>query len=281
MFCAGICHVLRSLPISDSMSCGSSCLMVWMPWNSPAGRLATRRTEAAVTVSAYPSSPTEAGAPLSLSTIAPGDVAVVETSIGNCVGRRICAASISAIAATSAFPGSTTMFEVRARSKGAPPVIVVDAGSGTRRGASTTGCGGGTALGRQAAPPRVATRTTRRSRWCSDSMPCMTPGLPRESLLGVIAELRSQNRKRITVLPSRLDEATAEHSLAVIEYHRLAGSDSRYRFVERDFELVAIQAHDLRPSQRRAVPHADAHSVAQSRRIGQPVYLSSNQSISE
>ena len=37
-------------------------------------------------------------------------------------------------------------------------------------------------------------------------------------MLGDVAELGSQNRKRITLLPSGLDEAAAEHSLAAIDF---------------------------------------------------------------
>src|SRR5437762_9720316 len=93
--------------------------------------------------------------------MAPEPELAVETVTGNPVGGLSSSASISPIAAASAFPASTTMVEVRARLNGAPPTGVIEAGAGTTCGGRVTGWGTGTDAGRQAAlaSAKVSTRS--------------------------------------------------------------------------------------------------------------------------
>ena len=51
------------------------------------------------------------------------------------------------------------------------------------------------------------------------------------------------------------DEPAAEHPLAVVHHERLPGRDRGHRLVERELDLVAVDADDLRRGGRGAVPH--------------------------
>src|SRR5690349_8162508 len=109
----------------------------------------------------------------------------------------------------------------------------------------------------------------------------MTPGLL-EGVLGEAAELLSrQNRKKNTLSAGTLDEAATEHAFAVIEYHRLARSDRRDGLVERDLELVTVDAHDLRRGQRCPMTDAHAYPASDRRSISKPVDLARDQTATE
>ena len=66
-----------------------------------------------------------------------------DTAIGKPVGRRICAASASPIARSSALLVSTMMLVVLTTSNGDPPARTIDTGAGTSCGATLTGWGVG------------------------------------------------------------------------------------------------------------------------------------------
>src|SRR5688500_11514763 len=133
-------HVLRLTPISDSISAGSNCLIVWIPRKSPAGLWAVSRTPALVTASSYPSSPSAARSASPRRIALTGNAESPTTLTGNPVGGRINAASISPMARTSGSLVTTTTV-ARVTSKGAPVPATRDAGAGTTRGPVNTGAG--------------------------------------------------------------------------------------------------------------------------------------------
>jgi hypothetical protein len=53
--------------------------------------------------------------------------------------------------------------------------------------------------------------------------------------------------------------AAAEHPVAVVEHERLPGRDRRHRLVERELDLVAVDAHERRRHRARAVAHLHLH----------------------
>src|SRR5580765_4792491 len=113
------------------MSAGGNCLIVWIPRDKPAGRLAVRLTPSLSTLSSYPSSPKAARSAARRRTIEPtAGVPIGETAIGKLVDLRISAASISPIAFTSGLLASTYMPVVLTIWNGGPADGFMDAGAG-------------------------------------------------------------------------------------------------------------------------------------------------------
>ena len=82
--------------------------------------------------------------------------------------------------------------------------------------------------------------------------------------------------------PRALDQSAAEHAVAVVEHERLARRDRRHRLVERELDLVAVEANDLRraPAARDGAPARDTRAPTAGR-IDQPVHLARDDAAAE
>jgi hypothetical protein len=77
-------------------------------------------------------------------------------------------------------------------------------------------------------------------------------------------KLCGENRQPRPSCAGALDDSAAQDPFAVVEDERLTGRNRGYRLVERELDLVVLEADDLGRGGRRAVPnlHGDARPGA-------------------
>src|SRR5215211_2372694 len=94
--------------------------------------------------------------------------------------------------------------------------------------------------------------------------------------------LGSQYRQRCSRRSAAtLDEAAAEHAIAIVEHQRLPRRDRRNGLLERELDLTVIEPHDVRGRRVRAMPNLDLHGRTNRKCIDEPIHLAGYDTTSE